>query len=63
MSLRQAILSPAEYVPIADAVGRTVAALTVGCPPAVPIVAVGETVTEEHLPVFAYYGITHLRVV
>ena len=63
MSLRQAILSPAEYVPIADAVGRTVAALTVGCPPAVPIVALGETVTEEHLPVFAYYGITHLRVV
>ena len=60
---RDAILSPDEYLPAEACVGRVLASLTVGCPPAVPILVSGERIKPEHLPLFAYYGVTHLRVV
>ena len=63
MSPRAAILSPCECLPADECVGRIIASLTVGCPPAVPVLASGERVEAHHLPIFAYYGITELRVV
>ena len=63
MSPRAAILSPCERLPANECVGRIIASLTVGCPPAVPVLASGERVEAHHLPIFAYYGITELRVV
>ena len=57
LSPRTAVLSPCETVPVAQAVGRILAVPTVGCPPAVPIVACGERILPEHLPLFAYYGV------
>ena len=63
MSVREAIMSPSELLPVRDCVGRVAAALTVGCPPAVPIVVSGEEIAENHLPIFDYYGIEKLRVV
>ena len=63
MTPRQAIMSPSELLPAVECVGRVAAALTVGCPPAVPIVVSGERVDACHIPVLEYYGIRHLRVV
>ena len=63
MSVREALLSPSEVLPVQACVGRIVAAATVGCPPAVPIVVSGEVVDEAALACFAYYGIDTCCVV
>ena len=62
-SPREAILSPRELIPVEDAIGRTLAAVTVGCPPAVPIVVSGEIIDTGALSLFNYYGIDKVWVV
>ena len=63
MSIREAALSPCETVPIAKSVGRVLAAPTVGCPPAVPIVVSGERIDTEAAACFRYYGLETCTVV
>jgi arginine/lysine/ornithine decarboxylase len=63
MTIREAALSPSETLPVRDCVGRILAAATVGCPPAVPIVACGEVIDQDCLACFAYYGIETCSVV
>ena len=63
MSLRQALFSPAETLPLHQCVGRTLASPTVSCPPAVPVLVGGEVVDENAIAVFRYYGYETLRVV
>ena len=61
-STREAMLSPMETVPVAESEGRILAAATVGCPPAVPIVVSGERIDAHAIDCFRYYGITHCSV-
>ena len=63
MSIRDAALSPVETVPVGDSVGRILAAATVGCPPAVPIVVCGERIDQGAVRCFSYYGIEMCTVV
>ena len=63
ITLRQALFAAAETLPLADCVGRVLAAPTVSCPPAVPVLVGGEVVDESALEVFRYYGYTTLGVV
>ena len=63
LSVRQALFSPAEVLPVEDCIGRVAAAATVGCPPAVPIVVSGEIIDEGAAACFAYYGIEVCSVV
>ena len=63
LSPREAILSKAEAVPVDESEGRILADVTVGCPPAIPIVVSGEEITREAIEAFKYYGITHCSVV
>ena len=63
LSVREALLSPAEVLDVKSCVGRVLAAATVGCPPAVPIVVSGERITEEAVACFDYYGIQTCAVV
>ena len=63
MSVRQAVLSPNETVPVEEAVGRVLAAASVSCPPAVPIAVCGEKLYEDAVKCFAYYGIKSCIVV
>ena len=63
MSVREATLAPSEILPVRDCVGRVLAMATVGCPPAVPIVASGEIIDEGCLACFDYYGIETCAVV
>ena len=63
ISPRAAVLSPAETIPVDNAEGRILADITVGCPPAVPIVVSGEEITASAIEAFKYYGITHCSVV
>ena len=62
MSVREASMSPSEILPTEECKGRILSAVTVGCPPAVPIVVCGERITKEVLDCFKYYGITECSV-
>lgn len=63
MSIRRAILAPAEEVPVEASVGRICGAPTVACPPAIPIAVSGEKITEEHVRLFRHYGMERVWVV
>lgn len=63
MSIREATLSAAETVPVDKSEGRILAAATVGCPPAVPIVVCGERIDKHALSCFAYYNVKTCTVV
>lgn len=63
LSIREAILSNSECLPIEECIGRVVANSSVGCPPAVPIAVAGEIVDENALKCFKYYGINRINVV
>jgi arginine/lysine/ornithine decarboxylase len=62
VSIREAMLSPRETIPVENSVGRVLAATSVGCPPAVPIVVSGERIDEAAVRCFAYYGIERCTV-
>lgn len=63
MTIREALLSRQETVPVEKAVGRILAAATVGCPPAVPIAVCGDRIDEAMVACFRYYGIGGCAVV
>ncbi len=63
MSAKTALFAAHETVAAEDAVGRVLGQVTVGCPPAVPIVMCGERVDREAVEVLRYYGIAQCTVV
>ena len=63
LSCREAMLAPSEEVAAEAAQGRILAAPSVGCPPAVPIVICGQRIGPEALEAFRYYGIERISVV
>lgn len=63
MSVRDAALSPRETVSADDAVGRVLASVEVGCPPAVPVVVCGEVIDGSAAACMRYYNITECTVV
>lgn len=63
LSVRQATFSACETVPAGESVGRILAAATVGCPPAVPIVICGERIDAHAVRCFNYYGIETCTVI
>lgn len=62
ISVRQALFSPSETIPVEDALGRVCGAPVVSCPPAIPIAVSGEYITQEALTLFRYYGISTIEV-
>ena len=63
LSVREAVMSPSETVPVEKSRGRILAAVTVGCPPAVPILVSGELIDDNAVACFEYYGIETCEVV
>ena len=63
MTIRSAVLSQSEEIPVTEAEGRICASPTVSCPPAVPIVISGERITAEDISLFKHYGIDKVSVV
>ncbi len=63
LPVRAAMLATTEILPVEQAVGRVLAAPTVGCPPAVPIAVCGERLDLHACSCFAYYGINTCAVV
>lgn len=62
MTIREAVLSPCEIIPVERSEGCICASPTVSCPPAVPIVISGERITAEDIELFRHYGITTVSV-
>lgn len=63
LSPREAAFSPGETLPAEACRGRVLAAVTVGCPPAVPIVVCGERIDDDAIAAFRYYGIETCTVI
>lgn len=63
MTIRSAVFSQSEEIPVNEAEGRICASPTVSCPPAVPIVISGERITAEDVKTLKYYGIKTVRVI
>ena len=62
-SPRKAAFMPHETMTADNCLGRTLAFSTVGCPPAVPIIAGGEKIDKEVINCFRYYNITECTVI
>ena len=63
LSIRDAMLSPSRNIPVSESLGRILAAPSVGCPPAVPILVCGERIDAGAIACFHYYGIETCTVV
>ncbi len=63
MSIRDALFSLSETVPVSEAKGRILAEPGVTCPPAVPIAVCGEIIDDNAIDCFKYYGIDKIKVV
>jgi arginine/lysine/ornithine decarboxylase len=63
MSVRQAVFSPSETIPVDEAEGCVCASVKVPCPPAVPIAVSGEVISRECIDIFKRYGISEVIVV
>lgn len=63
LSVREAAFLPSEEVNAYEAVGKILASVTVGCPPAVPILVCGEKIDKNAIDAFLYYGIDTCVVV
>lgn len=61
-SIREAVFSSQERIPVEEAVGRVCASECVACPPAVPIAVSGERITPEMVRLFQRYGIHEVLV-
>ena len=63
MPIRQAVFSNSQTVDIHDSIGKTLANVTVSCPPAVPVLVSGEVIDNSAVECFSYYGIDTCDIV
>ena len=63
LTVREAVFSPHEEIPVEQALGRICAAPSVSCPPAIPVVVSGEIIGEAALELFRHYKISKVDVV
>ena len=63
VGLREAVFSASEVLPCDSCLGRTLASVTVGCPPAVPIIVSGEVIDENIISAAKYYGTEYFTVI
>lgn len=63
MSVREAVFSPQECLPLCECEGRVLASARIPCPPAVPIAVSGEIIDQNAIETFEYYGIDSCVVV
>ena len=62
LGIRDAMLLPGRRIPVEESEGCILAAASVGCPPAVPILVCGEIIDRHAIECFQYYGIQSVMV-
>ncbi len=63
VSIREAVFSENEIIPVSESIGRILASPCVACPPAVPIVVCGEIIDKNAAECFKYYGTEECTVI
>ena len=63
MSIREAVFSLSEKIPVDECEGRIAAVSSIGCPPAVPVVVSGELIDKDAIACMKYYGINECNVI
>ncbi len=63
ISIREAVLSPNEEIPIEQSVGRICGKTKITCPPGVAIIASGEVIHKESINILKRYSISSVNVV
>lgn len=63
LSMHEALFSPSLELPVSLCLGKILAAPSITCPPAVPILVCGEQIDEAAVECMAYYGIDTCRVI
>lgn len=63
MRLREAILAPAEELPVEQSRGRTAAEVKCPCPPAIPVVMPGEIIDGACAEALKNFGVSKIKVV
>jgi hypothetical protein len=63
IDIRTAFFALGETVSLSSSVGRIVKGVAVSCPPAIPVVVCGETLTRERIEALKYYGYEKIEVV
>ncbi|MBQ8897040.1 MAG: aminotransferase class V-fold PLP-dependent enzyme [Clostridia bacterium] len=62
MPPKDAMTALSIELPVDECLGRVLASVRVGCPPAVPIAVCGEVIDCHAIECFKYYGVTHCKV-
>ncbi len=62
VSIRDAVISDSELLPVRECIGRVAAMVTASCPPAIPIAVSGEIIDAETVKAFEYYAIDKCSV-
>lgn len=62
MSLKTAVFSPSEEIPLKRAQGRICASVTAPCPPCVPVIMPGEIFSEREIAALGLWGVENVRV-
>ena len=63
MTIREAVFSETEEVPVSRALGRISAETSLHCPPAIPIVMPGERIDEDAVKLLKRYGYETIKCV
>lgn len=63
LSLREALFSDYEEIPVSESEGRIAASLSVSCPPAIPVITCGEVIDKTCIGRMKYYGIETVKVI
>lgn len=63
MRLREALLSPAEELPVDRCLGRIAAQVKCPCPPAIPVVMPGEELDSDCVAALKNFGVMNIKVV
>lgn len=63
MTLRQAVLSPSEKIPVRDSAGRIASDTACPCPPGVPLIMPGERIDEDIAHRMEKSGIAEISVI
>ncbi|MBE6740632.1 MAG: aminotransferase class V-fold PLP-dependent enzyme [Ruminococcaceae bacterium] len=63
ISAKEALFSESEEIDVKESLGRVVSEITIGCPPAVPLITCGEKIDETVIKCLTYYGIKKIKVI
>lgn len=63
LPLNEALYMPVKKVRVRDSIGEILGSVSVSCPPAIPVMIMGERIGEKEVELLRYYGIEECEVI